>query len=123
MCSAYVKSKSLYQNRQESSPAATTPDTRFAARSLADAAHGAGPWSFAARAVACVRALGLDPTRVNRSGGAISLGHPLGCTGAKLTATLLHELRRRRERYGVVSMCVGGGMGAAALFENMETRS
>jgi acetyl-CoA acyltransferase len=60
---------------------------------------------------------------VNRNGGAIALGHPLGCTGAKLTATLLHELKRTKERYGVVSMCIGGGMGAAAVFENMGSRS
>ena len=58
-----------------------------------------------------------DPTKVNVNGGAIALGHPLGCTGAKLTATLLHEMKRRGSRYGVVSMCIGGGMGAAAVFE------
>jgi acetyl-CoA acyltransferase len=79
--------------------------------------------AFAAQSLACVRELGLDPARVNRNGGAIALGHPLGCTGAKLTATLLHELRRTGERYGVVSMCVGGGMGAAAIFENMGSKS
>ncbi|ABS27076.1 acetyl-CoA C-acyltransferase [Anaeromyxobacter sp. Fw109-5] len=73
--------------------------------------------AFAAQAITCVRALGLDPARVNPTGGAIALGHPLGCTGAKLTATLLHGLRRTGERYGAVSMCVGGGMGAAAVFE------
>lgn len=73
--------------------------------------------AFAAQAVACVRALDLDPERVNPNGGAIALGHPLGATGAKLTATLLHELRRSGERYGIVSMCVGGGMGAAGIFE------
>ncbi|HZZ84063.1 MAG TPA: acetyl-CoA C-acyltransferase [Anaeromyxobacteraceae bacterium] len=73
--------------------------------------------AFAAQALACVRALGLDPAKVNPSGGAIALGHPLGCTGAKLTATLLHGLARRQERYGMVSMCIGGGMGAAAVFE------
>jgi acetyl-CoA acyltransferase len=74
--------------------------------------------AFAAQSLACVRALKLDPARVNPNGGAIALGHPLGCTGAKLTATLLHELRRRKARHGVVSMCIGGGMGAAAVFEN-----
>ena len=79
--------------------------------------------AFAAQSLACIRELGLDPSRVNRSGGAIALGHPLGCTGAKLTATLLHELRRTGERYGIVSMCVGGGMGAAAVFESMGSRS
>jgi acetyl-CoA acyltransferase len=73
--------------------------------------------AFASQAVYCVRELGLDPARVNVHGGAIALGHPLGATGAKLTATLLHEMRRRDARYGVVSMCIGGGMGAAALFE------
>jgi acetyl-CoA acyltransferase len=79
--------------------------------------------AFAAQSLACVRELKLDPARVNRNGGAIALGHPLGCTGAKLTATLLHELKRTKERYGVVSMCIGGGMGAAAVFENMGSRS
>ncbi len=74
--------------------------------------------AFAAQSLACVRALKLDPARVNPNGGAIALGHPLGCTGAKLTATLLHELRRKKARHGVVSMCIGGGMGAAAVFEN-----
>jgi acetyl-CoA acyltransferase len=73
--------------------------------------------AFAAQALAVVRTLGLDPARVNPNGGAIALGHPLGCTGAKLTATLLGELGRSGERYGVVSMCIGGGMGAAAVFE------
>jgi acetyl-CoA acyltransferase len=75
--------------------------------------------AFAAQSLACVRALSLDPARVNPNGGAIALGHPLGCTGAKLTATLLHELRRRKARHGVVSMCIGGGMGAAAVFESV----
>jgi len=73
--------------------------------------------AFASQAVYCIRELGLDPEKVNVHGGAIALGHPLGATGAKLTATLLHEMRRRDARYGVVSMCIGGGMGAAALFE------
>ena len=73
--------------------------------------------AFAAQAVYCVRELGIDPAKVNVNGGAIALGHPLGCTGAKLTATLLHEMGRRGSRYGVVSMCIGGGMGAAAVFE------
>jgi acetyl-CoA acyltransferase len=73
--------------------------------------------AFAAQALAVVRKLGLDPARVNPNGGAIALGHPLGCTGAKLTATLLGELGRSGGKYGVVSMCIGGGMGAAAVFE------
>ena len=73
--------------------------------------------AFASQAVYCVRKLGIDPEKVNVNGGAIALGHPLGCTGAKLTATLLHEMKRRGARYGVVSMCIGGGMGAAAVFE------
>jgi acetyl-CoA acyltransferase len=76
--------------------------------------------AFAAQALYCVRELGIDPDKVNVNGGAIALGHPLGCTGAKLTATLLHEMRRRGVRYGVVSMCIGGGMGAAAVFENTD---
>ena len=73
--------------------------------------------AFASQAVYCVRELGIDAEKVNVNGGAIALGHPLGCTGAKLTATLLHELEKRGGRYGVVSMCIGGGMGAAAVFE------
>jgi acetyl-CoA acyltransferase len=73
--------------------------------------------AFAAQAVYCVRTLGIAEEKVNVHGGAIALGHPLGATGAKLTATLLHEMKRRGSRYGVVSMCIGGGMGAAALFE------
>jgi len=75
--------------------------------------------AFAAQALAVIRELGLDPARINVNGGAIALGHPLGCTGAKLTATLLAEMRRRRIRYGMVTMCVGGGMGAAGIFENL----
>ena len=73
--------------------------------------------AFAAQSLAIIRALDLDPACVNVNGGAIALGHPLGCTGAKLTATLLREMRRRKLRYGMVAMCVGGGMGAAAIFE------
>jgi len=75
--------------------------------------------AFAAQALACMNELGLDPDKVNVNGGAIALGHPLGCTGGKLTATLIHELHRRKARYGLVSMCVGGGMGAAGIFERM----
>ncbi len=75
--------------------------------------------AFAAQALACMNELGLDPDKVNVNGGAIALGHPLGCTGGKLTATLIHELHRRKARYGLVTMCVGGGMGAAGIFERM----
>jgi acetyl-CoA acyltransferase len=75
--------------------------------------------AFAAQALAVIRQLGLDPARVNVNGGAIALGHPLGCTGAKLTATILRELQRRKARYGLVTMCVGGGMGAAGIFERL----
>ncbi len=75
--------------------------------------------AFAAQSLACVRELGIDPSRVNVNGGAIALGHPLGCTGAKLTATLLHEMERSDTRYGMVSMCIGGGMGAAGIFEKV----
>jgi acetyl-CoA acyltransferase len=75
--------------------------------------------AFAAQALACLRELPIDPDRLNVNGGAIALGHPLGCTGAKLTTTLLYELRRRNGKYGMVTMCVGGGMGAAGIFERM----
>jgi acetyl-CoA acyltransferase len=73
--------------------------------------------AFAAQVIACLRELPIDPDRMNVNGGAIALGHPLGCTGAKLTATLLYEMQRRNARYGLVTMCVGGGMGAAGVFE------
>jgi acetyl-CoA acyltransferase len=75
--------------------------------------------AFAAQVLACLRELAIDPERLNVNGGAIALGHPLGCTGAKLTTTLVHEMRRRQSRYGMVTMCVGGGMGAAGIFERM----
>ena len=75
--------------------------------------------AFAAQVLVCLAALPVDPDRLNVNGGAIALGHPLGCTGAKLTTTLLYEMARRRARYGMVSMCVGGGMGAAGIFERM----
>jgi acetyl-CoA acyltransferase len=73
--------------------------------------------AFAAQVLACLTELPIDPARLNVNGGAIALGHPLGCTGAKLTTTLLYEMARREVRYGMVTMCVGGGMGAAAIFE------
>ncbi len=76
--------------------------------------------AFAAQALAVIRQLGLDPAKVNVNGGAIALGHPLGCTGAKLTATILREMKRRDARYGMVTMCVGGGMGAAGIFERLS---
>src|SRR6266508_4055952 len=75
--------------------------------------------AFAAQALSVIKELNLDLERLNVNGGAIALGHPLGCTGAKLTATLLYEMKRRKARYGMVTMCVGGGMGAAGIFENM----
>jgi acetyl-CoA acyltransferase len=75
--------------------------------------------AFAAQSLAVIRELGLNEDLVNVNGGAIALGHPLGCSGAKLTATLLHEMQRRGVKYGIVTMCVGGGMGAAAVFENL----
>jgi acetyl-CoA acyltransferase len=75
--------------------------------------------AFAAQVLACLRELPIDPERLNVNGGAIALGHPLGCTGAKLTASLVYEMRRRQSRYGMVTMCVGGGMGAAGIFERM----
>ena len=76
--------------------------------------------AFATQSLAVIRTLGLDPARVNKSGGAIALGHPLGCTGAKLTATLLGAMQRSHARYGMVTLCVGGGMGAAGIFENLQ---
>jgi len=76
--------------------------------------------AFAAQVLACLKELPIDPDRLNVNGGAIALGHPLGCTGAKLTTTLLYELARRNKRYGLVSMCVGGGMGAAGIFERLN---
>jgi len=76
--------------------------------------------AFAAQILACLRELPIDPDRLNVNGGAIALGHPLGCTGAKLTASLIYEMRRRKVRYGLVTMCVGGGMGAAGIFERLN---
>jgi acetyl-CoA acyltransferase len=76
--------------------------------------------AFAAQSLAVIKEAGLDPERVNPNGGAIALGHPLGCTGAKLTASVIREMKRRKARYGMVTMCVGGGMGAAGIFENLS---
>lgn len=76
--------------------------------------------AFASQSLAVIKEAGLDPAKINPNGGAIALGHPLGCTGAKLTATIIRDLKRRKGRYGIVTMCVGGGMGAAGIFENIE---
>jgi acetyl-CoA acyltransferase len=76
--------------------------------------------AFASQALAVIRGLEMDPERVNVNGGAIALGHPLGCTGAKLTTQILYEMQRRKSRYGMVTMCIGGGMGAAGIFENLN---
>src|SRR5438309_11021102 len=76
--------------------------------------------AFAAQSLAVIREAGLDAERVNPNGGATALGHPLGCTGGKLTATIIRELKRRNAKYGLVTMCVGGGMGAAGIFENLN---
>ncbi|MBS1799481.1 MAG: acetyl-CoA C-acyltransferase [Acidobacteria bacterium] len=76
--------------------------------------------AFAAQSLAVVKVLGIDPAKLNVNGGAIALGHPLGCTGAKLTATLMREMSRRKAKYGMVTMCVGGGMGAAGIFEAVD---
>jgi len=78
--------------------------------------------AFAAQALAVIREAGLDPAKVNINGGAIAMGHPLGCTGAKLTTQILHDLMRLNKRFGMVTMCVGGGMGAAGIFENLRYR-
>ena len=75
--------------------------------------------AFAAQALAVIKEAGLDMSKVNPNGGAVALGHPLGCTGAKLTASIIRELKRRNGRYGLVTMCIGGGMGAAGIFENI----
>jgi len=75
--------------------------------------------AFAAQALSVVKELGINQDKLNVNGGAVAMGHPLGCTGAKLTATILHEMQRRNARYGMVTMCVGGGMGAAGIFELM----
>lgn len=76
--------------------------------------------AFACQSLAVIRRAGLDPEKINPNGGAIALGHPLGCTGAKLTATILREMQRRKSRYGMVTMCIGGGQGAAGIFESMN---
>jgi acetyl-CoA acyltransferase len=77
--------------------------------------------AFAAQSLAVMRTLKLDPDKVNVNGGAIAMGHPLGCTGAKLTVQIIHEMLREGHRYGMVTMCIGGGMGAAGIFENLNS--
>ena len=76
--------------------------------------------AFASQSLAIVRELGLDMEKLNVNGGAIALGHPMGATGSKLTIQLMHEMKRRKSRYGMVTMCIGGGMGAAGIFENLQ---
>jgi len=76
--------------------------------------------AFAAQAAACVKELELDPNKVNVNGGAIALGHPVGCTGARLLVTLINELHRRGARYGIISLCIGGGQGIATLIERCD---
>ncbi len=76
--------------------------------------------AFAAQALSVIKELDLDPEIVNINGGAIAMGHPLGCTGAKLTTQILHDLKAQRKKYGMVTMCIGGGMGAAGIFENLQ---
>jgi acetyl-CoA acyltransferase len=73
--------------------------------------------AFATQSLSVIKVAGLDLNKVNVNGGAVALGHPLGCTGAKLTASIIREMQRRKARYGMVTMCVGGGMGAAGIFE------
>ena len=76
--------------------------------------------AFAAQALAVIREVGLDLEKTNVNGGAIALGHPMGATGTKLTIQLIHEMKRRGSKYGMVTMCIGGGMGAAGIFENLQ---
>jgi acetyl-CoA acyltransferase len=93
---------------------------KLAGLSLSDIAVIELNEAFAAQSLAVIQQAGLDPARVNPNGGAIALGHPLGCTGAKLTATLIRDLQRKGARYGMVTMCIGGGMGAAGIFERLS---
>jgi acetyl-CoA acyltransferase len=76
--------------------------------------------AFASQSLAIIRELGLDPEKVNVNGGAIAPGHPMGATGTKLTVQIMHEMKRRKTHYGMVTMCIGGGMGAAGIFENLQ---
>jgi len=101
-------------------PVAAIPKAlKLAGLSLSDVAVIELNEAFAAQSLAVIQQAGLDASRVNPNGGAIALGHPLGCTGAKLTATIIRELQRRNARYGMVTMCIGGGMGAAGIFERV----
>jgi acetyl-CoA acyltransferase len=101
-------------------PVAAIPKAlKLAGLTLSDIAVFELNEAFAAQSLAVIQQAGLDPSRVNPNGGAIALGHPLGCTGAKLTATILRELQRRNARYGMVTMCIGGGMGAAGILERL----
>ena len=75
--------------------------------------------AFAAQSIPCIRELGIDPAKVNVNGGSIAIGHPLGSTGARITATLVHEMKRRGSRYGIVSLCIGVGQGIATVFERV----
>jgi acetyl-CoA acyltransferase len=93
---------------------------KLAGLSLSDIAVIELNEAFAAQSLAVIQQAALDPARVNPNGGAIALGHPLGCTGAKLTATLIRDLQRKNARYGMVTMCIGGGMGAAGIFERLS---
>jgi acetyl-CoA C-acetyltransferase len=76
--------------------------------------------AFASQSLACMQELNVDPSIVNVNGGAIALGHPLGCSGARISTTLLHEMRKRKVRYGLATMCIGVGQGAAVIYENLE---
>jgi acetyl-CoA acyltransferase len=101
-------------------PVAAIPKAlKLAGLSLSDIAVIELNEAFAAQSLAVIQQAGLDASRVNPNGGAVALGHPLGCTGAKLTATIIRELQRRKARYGMVTMCIGGGMGAAGIFERV----
>jgi acetyl-CoA acyltransferase len=93
---------------------------KLAGLSLSDIAIIELNEAFAAQSLAVIQQAGLDASRVNPNGGAVALGHPLGCTGAKLTATIIREMQRRNARYGMVTMCIGGGMGAAGIFERLQ---
>src|SRR5207302_1817962 len=104
----------------DAGPVAAIPKAlKLAGLSLNDIAVIELNEAFAAQSLAVIRQAGLDPAKVNPNGGAIALGHPLGCTGAKLTATIIRELQRRNAHYGMVTMCIGGGMGAAGILERL----